>query len=698
MSNMQVLELEDGSAGSTQRDCRSRVFPLRPFRCCGPIFCWLPDTVKEIQDCTHLALVLGMVAMVAMVIQTIVSVVNNQLGIFSPKNFFAVREGITILLVTTVSPYCWGIIQQYDQRLTDKQADCRAAKEELSKRYADLCSEMHDTLDKFAEYTGAYAQNIFEGKYRSFGHWAKQVAQSLEQESKMASAKEKAELKEEFRKMCMNWFRVLAECGINPADKPVILCKKEELDCLDSFMDIARKVQERCTPPKISVVEKKQNRSGLWTSHMKGKCENCQNLYSPAQASEMKGTCKTCTRGVIGMTYWLDEIPAWNSKRPGTCENCKEWYSPDQAYECDGVCPKCHFDLLELKPVTQELQQQQQAFKKDATHAKAQAKRFSGGASALGLSSASARGLLLSPRPARSRGRCCPCAPPWMYCSPGCSCGRVLSEKPGGWPVTYTFCCLTMRVFSRDHIKLMSGFLLCLTLLGLNITLIILRDLDEKQNTEDLLEHNALFILRTVENFCIQVSLLCLLIRFEDIDIVQQLERETDELKEEKARVEHTNETVQQTFGMLQKMNVVWLNRTIPRLDLMNEVSNRLCDVDQQTSKSEWIMANQAIADLERKIGSLQDWIHEDKVAETDKKRFEKMIKSVYQENTLTDMIATLKGVNAEQLGFLQALEPPKEDKPMVDIQMITSAPAPPAGRTSVYVSHHASEAPQLDV
>lgn len=688
-SSAAQFEMEDATPRKDDSGCRSWIFPMRPFKFCPNILCiYFPDTLKEIQDCTHFSLVLGMLALIAMFIQSILVLVMKWTTLLT-QPLQIVRTGLTLLLVITVTPYCWQIIQQYDQRLTDKQAEARKAKEELSKKYQDLCSEMHDTLDKFAEYTGAYAQNIFEGKYRSFGHWAKQVASALEAESKDLTDREKEELKEEFRKMCMNWFRVLAECGINPAEKPIILCKKEELDKLDSFTEIAKCCQERCIPPKITMETHNQPKNDLWKAHMKGRCTKCDTLYSVQQAASMRGRCQTCTKSVVGLTYWLEEVPVWNSKRPGTCPSCKEWFSPDQAYQCDAQCPRCNCELQELKPVTQELQQQQQALKKDASHAKQQAKRFSGGdaasLAAFGLGSTTgSRIIQLAAAKNQRRTACCPS---WLFCDASCHCSKVAAPNAhDGFPTTYQCCCMNLRVFSRDHIKLMLGFLICLTLIGANVAWTAMGG-----------EHVE-FIIRLVENGFVQLSLLVLLIRFEDLDIVQQLEKETQEMREEKDRVENTNKNVQETFGMLQKMNVVWLNRTIPRLDLMNEISNKLCDVDQNTSKGEWIKANKAIETLEKKIGCIQDWVSEDKLKEADKKNFEKIIKHVYQEGTITDMTRALDRVNNDQLTFLKALAPPAPDKPMVNIEILKGAQAHDSGGPRVVTTHRASEVPMLEV
>merc|ERR1712228_950623 len=104
-------------------------------------------------------------------------------------------------------------------------------------------------------------------------------------------------------------------------------------------------------------------------------------------------------------------------------------------------------------------------------------------------------------------------------------------------------------------------------------------------------------------------SLIMVLLKFEQIDVVQQLEREVRELKEQNEIVEANRKRMREFWNKAQQLTELWLYRTVPRLDLCKELHSQL--EDTQTDKellTHMMAANNGLTDIEKRLGSLEDW------------------------------------------------------------------------------------------
>jgi len=128
-------------------------------------------------------------------------------------------------------------------------------------------------------------------------------------------------------------------------------------------------------------------------------------------------------------------------------------------------------------------------------------------------------------------------------------------------------------------------------------------------------------------------SLVMVLLKFEILDVVQQLEREVTELKEQNAIVEENRKRMRDFWNKAQQLTELWLYRTVPRLDLCKELHSQLEDTQNDNELVTHMMAaNKGLSDIESRLGSLEDWKGEGLIKVEDKKAFGKVINEVCQE------------------------------------------------------------------
>uniref|UniRef100_A0A7S2P4C7 Uncharacterized protein n=1 Tax=Zooxanthella nutricula TaxID=1333877 RepID=A0A7S2P4C7_9DINO len=141
--------------------------------------------------------------------------------------------------------------------------------------------------------------------------------------------------------------------------------------------------------------------------------------------------------------------------------------------------------------------------------------------------------------------------------------------------------------------------------------------------------------------------------RFEDIDCVQQLEREVQELAAQNHEVEKHHESMNCFWNNAQNLTELWLYRTVPRLDLYKELHSQLEDAPQEDLLVNICGANQWLEDLESKLGSLEAWRNDGALRVEDKKMFGKAVNELCREREFGDIIAKLEDVTTRHIGGL---------------------------------------------
>merc|ERR1719401_139080 len=118
--------------------------------------------------------------------------------------------------------------------------------------------------------------------------------------------------------------------------------------------------------------------------------------------------------------------------------------------------------------------------------------------------------------------------------------------------------------------------------------------------------------------FCILV----LLLRFEDIDVIQQLEREVRQLKKNADEVQDQHQKMNEFWGNAMELTELWLYRTVPRLDLYKEVHQHIEDFSDPKKLCDYMaQSNAMLEDLETNLGEIGEWRQQGKISIEDKKK-----------------------------------------------------------------------------
>jgi len=192
-------------------------------------------------------------------------------------------------------------------------------------------------------------------------------------------------------------------------------------------------------------------------------------------------------------------------------------------------------------------------------------------------------------------------------------CGRAYpiqaSISGDGWPKVFRFGCGCMVLLSFEHVMLICGT-------WINPVLLIIESIQAATNP-DAFSPSITAMLAVLE-----ICLWFTLVRFESIDIIQRLERETRKLKEQEVVVRGEQEKMEKFWASVQNLTDLWLYRTIPCLDLLHEIQNHVEDMDSRDSVLYITGVNSKFNALFDRLGPLQDWCIDGDVSETQKKQF----------------------------------------------------------------------------
>jgi hypothetical protein len=233
----------------------------------------------------------------------------------------------------------------------------------------------------------------------------------------------------------------------------------------------------------------------------------------------------------------------------------------------------------------------------------------------------------------------------WFTCgSVGCGCHSSGGGDP--FPKECSMICFRLTLLSKEHATLIAGFLVGFVILGIELYLI---GGGKKENL-------SLDVI--IEVFLNQFCLLVLLSRFEEIDVIQQLEREVKELKKAEENVEKQRKKMHEFWSEAQQLTELWLYRTVPRLDLYKEVHSLLEDPPAEELTKWLALANQELEALESKLGDLDGWRNEGAIGLEDKKKFGKLLNDLCQEQEFDQISKKLDNVLKTQMNFLKDSKP----------------------------------------
>lgn len=531
-----------GSGDGSTPSRKSGIFPIECFKCCPPTVKGIvPGTWQRIQDFTHLSLVFGVVGSAILVVNTIFKVVNRKCF-----GTFCVKEALALVFILPCTMYFVRIIGQYDERLQKKQAQAKEQKEQLTRAYNELLSDMDTLLTKSAESSAGLAERSFESKRRDFLRFLER-AKSRYTQVTLDQALTK-QLLSSFRRFVLNWLHVFEECSIDPINCPKRVVTTEELNRCENIGEVCDLLLDRLRVTEVRFISIQRD-------------QDAQMLR----------------------------------------KNRNEFRRLTTAPDAKNLLQLQDYEAGRDRALTTEL-----------------APGAGGGSRMTWLSC--------------KRGQC------------GCHCSS--GQTVDGFPREARCCCGRLVLLSREHAVLLMGFLV-------GPLIILLEFVNMGRDEEE--KRDLITVLCAVFN---QVCLIVLLCRFEEIDIIQQLEREVRELQKAERSVQQQREKMNEFWNNAQKLTELWLHRTVPRLDLYKEVHSQLEDAPDE-KLNEWTdTANQRLEAIERGLGELDHWRNNGAFSVETKKNFGKQINQLCQEQDFSQMSKKLDEIARTGMKALQASSP----------------------------------------
>jgi len=195
--------------------------------------------------------------------------------------------------------------------------------------------------------------------------------------------------------------------------------------------------------------------------------------------------------------------------------------------------------------------------------------------------------------------------------------------------------CIDVTFLSKQHSMLLFVFFLGVLLFALDLYEVI----GKNATGEDLGPEAVSAFFLIIAQLCVTVVLM----NFEDIDTVQKLEREVQELKEQNEVVGKQRENMKEFWSNAQNLTELWLYRTVPRLDLYKELHSQLEDENEEDLLTHISGANDALEDLEKRLGALEAWRNDGDLKTEDKKLFGKTVNELCQIGQFGDMLTHLQ-------------------------------------------------------
>jgi len=215
-------------------------------------------------------------------------------------------------------------------------------------------------------------------------------------------------------------------------------------------------------------------------------------------------------------------------------------------------------------------------------------------------------------------------------------CGAVGFQcQCSGYPGVCAGGCLQLTCLSKQHTQMIVVFFTGIGILALEIVRWIMAQEDSDQEQ----------VIRGLSVFFVSIAMYCVfivLMKFEEIDSVQKLEREVQELRAQNEAVGEQREKMKEFWSSAQNLTELWLYRTVPRLDLYKELHSQLEDENEEDLLTNITGANNALEALETNLGKLENWQNDGALSTDDKKQFGKTINELCQMGHMGDILAHL--------------------------------------------------------
>eukprot|EP00927_Polykrikos_kofoidii_P077121 TRINITY_DN740_c0_g2_i2.p1 TRINITY_DN740_c0_g2~~TRINITY_DN740_c0_g2_i2.p1 ORF type:complete len:539 (-),score=109.07 TRINITY_DN740_c0_g2_i2:224-1840(-) len=522
-----IMEIETPCSLQAQEP-RGVCFPISCGCCPGSVRMLVPAGWMKIQDCTHMTLLGGVASGIALVVIQGVQILKFQFC------FRLVLECILVVFISPCTIYFTTIIQQYDDRLQEKQKQRQEKK------------EMDGLLTKSTESTAGLAERSFESKRRDFQRFlerAKSRFADCSGEPKTSSS----QLLAQFRRFCFNWLHVFEECSIDPVHAPKKVVSQEELNRCTNIPEICDLCLEKLRVTEVRFISMQRDQD----AQMLRKNRNTLRLLSGSQGQRS--------------------------------------HSPRTAREAMLE----HSDSHKLS---------------------------------------------------------------WVSCGSMRGCRIARSElSEDGYPKDVCLLCAQLMILSREHGALLMAWFVGMMIFTAELVYQILELTDANRDPfkENLEEDNVVYV-SLVLQMLTQVAIIMVLYKFEELDVIQQLDREVKELKENTENVLKQQKEMHDFWSNAQQLSDLWLYRTVPRLELYKEVHSQLEDASNEDLLVKICGANQCLEDVDHRLGDLEAWRLGGKLSLDNKKQFAKTINAICAESEFDEILRMMEDASH---GGLKCLE-----------------------------------------
>lgn len=189
---------------------------------------------------------------------------------------------------------------------------------------------------------------------------------------------------------------------------------------------------------------------------------------------------------------------------------------------------------------------------------------------------------------------------------------------------------MQLIMLSEDHSSLLTGLIL-------SVASVIAQGLPLKPD-KSLSQVHLLCVLLPIWAYIGCIAML--LVRFEELDVIQRIQAEIEELQRESARVEERREQMVSFWTHMQTLTDVWMHRTVPRLDLLKEVHGHLENVAPIDVLPLMALANARIGELEARLPALPLWrVGNGGLSEETQKGFAESLLEICREDNLESLL-----------------------------------------------------------
>jgi len=498
---------------------RSRIFPCDACMLCCPSWLldrFVPAPFRRVQGWTHLLLLLGVYASVCLLGWTILKLLQHMKTKEFKEDF--AKDMVALFFTPPCLFYFLKTIRQYDQDLRLKKREVQIQRARLMDDFQKALGCMDDFLCETTHTNLGFAERGFETKRREFQRFLDRMKDTCGSDVVITQDSGDSKLLAELRNFCLCWFRVFAECSIDPVHAPRLIASEVEMKKCATVAELCDLCLVRLKAAEVQFISSQKQKDAKLCDDTRGAFHRIteEGSFVMAHHNNWSG---------VGNIFPLLKGVSWIS-----------------FYCC-------------------------------------------------------------------TRARSGPSFP---------------NSRKDRYPKVIGFFCGHCVLLSREHVMLLCGFLLGLIVLSLEFVL----DTSKRM----------IFLLGAI-----QWCNLVVLARFEEIDIVQQLEQEVWELEKEKISVHVQHETMKEFWSKAQQLTDLWLYRTIPRLNLYSEIHGCLEDVTFKQLCHDLQRANKQLHAFEHSLPRIEAWRTDGDLAQTYKKQFREALDKVCHERGFNGVLAALE-------------------------------------------------------